>query len=165
MITKRILKTRSGFGLMEALIASGIIVMLASTSVGLSSVVIRKTAGFNDQIVANNLAAEPIEVAHYFRDKNINDGSSATIWSTGMTPPTLTCIPTSPCGLNRTSTPPSFISTPITANVNGKDYIQMVDFSSPDSNSLNIHVIVRDGDDTATLAELSSVITNWKEPE
>lgn len=63
---------KPGFGLAEALVGSGIVVMVAAGSVGLGNSILKNTRLFSDQIVASNLAAEPIELIHYIRNKNID---------------------------------------------------------------------------------------------
>ncbi len=76
---------KSGFGLLEAVVASGILVVLASVTVGTSTLIIQKTGSFDDKIVASNLAESGIETAHIVRDRMLNDNNPATSWSTGFT--------------------------------------------------------------------------------
>ncbi len=77
-------RSRPGFGLIEALIASGIIVMVAAASVGLSTLILRNTVNFDDQIIVSNLASEAIEIAHWVRDYNISDGAPDTEWNKNL---------------------------------------------------------------------------------
>lgn len=78
-------RKKPGFGLLEAVIASGIIVILSSVTVGISHVVVTNSSGFDNKIVAANLAESGIEVAYSIRDYNLNDGKPETGWDHGFT--------------------------------------------------------------------------------
>lgn len=80
----KIFKKRPGFGLLEAVIASGVIVVLSSVAVGVSHVVITNSNDFDAKIVASDLAQSGIEAAYTIRDKNLNDGDPDTAWDDGF---------------------------------------------------------------------------------
>ena len=75
-------QTHKGFGLIEALVASGIVAMLAAGSVALSATILNNTRTSYDQLVGTRLAMQAIEGARWIRDRNVNDEVSTTIWNT-----------------------------------------------------------------------------------
>jgi len=79
-----------GFGIIEVLVAAGIIAMVGGGVVMLNSSVLRNTALLADRLVAFEWAQEGIEVARQIRDSNLIDNHSETDWkcfNPGVTPP------------------------------------------------------------------------------
>lgn len=183
MLPKRkINKTRAGFGLLEALIASGIIIMVSTASVGLANGIIKSTATFNDRIVADNLATEAIEVAFWMRDNYINDNDTTTAWDYGFknddTPTTLSCNNnTRPCDIYPVNSRVGNLyfkdkdDENSAISIGRKDYVRKI-WAVRDSTNENIYKIqvkVFRQEDLALpspepLSDLQTIITNWKEP-
>lgn len=78
--------TKKGFSLIETVIASGILVMVAGASLTLSNTVIKGNQNLADRTHALYLAVEALEVAQNTRDSNYIDENPNTIWSTGLDP-------------------------------------------------------------------------------
>jgi type II secretory pathway pseudopilin PulG len=182
-------RRQAGFGLLEAVIASGLLVVLASVTVGTTTLIIQKTGSFDDQIVASNLAESGIEMAHVVRDEALNDNNPNTIWSTGFTrplnSPTATDFTlcdksvTSPssdlatddsCGVDLSSPNlPTFKNGQDDIILNNVDYVRRIYFqpNSKDPNNIyDVRSIVyrKDGTQLSKLADISAQLTNWKDP-
>lgn len=68
------------FGLIEALIAGGILTLVASGAVVLNAQVVRNTALLADRLVAFEWAQEGLEIVRQIRDSNLIDGNPETDW-------------------------------------------------------------------------------------
>jgi hypothetical protein len=185
-------KSRQGFGLIETLIASGIVVMVAASSVGLSSMIIRRTTAFDEQIVGQHLAAEAVEIAHWVRGSMLSDSNPSTIWSSGFlnagpggTGTPLNCpIPANPispsapvCGVSpkrsgsaaNTNTFDNFgftqPGTPDVITLNNRQFTRRIYFDKPDpadSNVMAMRVVVSNDEDKI-VSDIETQLTNWKE--
>lgn len=182
--------TRKGFGLLEALIASGIIIMIATASIGLANVIVKSTTNFNQIIVADNLASEAIEVAHQMRDYYLNDGDPETDWSQGFQKDgtgikNLGCKAYASakgddteksCYIDQEDALSYDIGTKFTFNdgnslkqVTVGELDQTMSFQRkiyidkiPDKDAYEMRVIVRRAGETENLADVSTTLTNWK---
>lgn len=74
-------RSHTGFGLIEALVASGIVAMLAAGSVALSATILNNTRTSYDQLVGTRLAMQAIEGARWIRDENVSDKNGDTKWN------------------------------------------------------------------------------------
>lgn len=93
-----------GFGILEAIVASGIIAMVAGGAVMLNSQVIRNTSLLADRLVAFEWAQEGIEIVRQIRDSNLIDGRPETDWKCFN--PDINPLPSSTsfdCGFNDTT--------------------------------------------------------------
>jgi hypothetical protein len=182
---------RGGFGLLEAVIASGILVILASVSVGLSTVIIKGSSSYDPKIVANNLAQTGIEAAYAARQQSLNDNNSITAWSNGFINGknsggvniSLTCndinnISSGGCGIyqseksiinsiNGTGGDVSqiyFTNQPDSITYNDTAFTRKIFFQKVDDNKFNVRSVVFEADNTSLpLADISVQLTNWKE--
>ena len=77
-------KLNSGFGLLEALVASAILVMFAAGVVVLGNISLRNTVINKHKLQASYLAQDAIEIVRNVRDSNWVDGNPDTIWNTGI---------------------------------------------------------------------------------
>lgn len=75
---------KSGFGLIEVVIASGILVLIAGGSLALSKTVLNGTIKLSDRTAASYLAVESIELVEEIRDTNYIDENPATVWNSGL---------------------------------------------------------------------------------
>lgn len=176
---------KNGFGLIEALIASGIVALVATASVALSTTILHNSSTSYDQLVASRLASQAIEAARWIRDRNLSDGDVTTTWNylstnqPGQTDQTasLPCdncdiLPSSLVALE-TTTAPSFYYTTSPApiiiqsgtGVTRTYYRQMKikkDATDAD-NILDIEVVVsKNNDYSDPLADIATQLTNWK---
>lgn len=79
-----------GFGIIEVLVAAGIIALVGGGVVTLNNSVLRNTALLADRLVAFEWAQEGIEVTRQIRDSNLIDEDPATDWkcfNPGISPP------------------------------------------------------------------------------
>lgn len=155
----------NGFGLIETLIACGIVAMIGAASAGLSNSIIKNNRLGYQKIIATNLASEAIEIAHWIRDKNTSDGLDTTDWlSSGSAVDLKNC---SECGITPISRDAlgasvqefKYDADPDNITINGVGYIRKIK-TSYSNNELNITVSVTGNG--VLLSEISSVLTNWK---
>ena len=164
------LKVRRGFGLIETLIASGIVAMLGAASVGLSNSIIKNNRLGYQKIIATNLASEAIEVSHWIRDRNTSDDLNTTNWLSSRNIVNFdlnNCTAISPCGINPVDRSELvtqnagfyYTQTPDSITVDHVKYDREIETNYAD-NELKITVRVKGNN--ILLAEISSVLTNWK---
>lgn len=176
----RKLVQKKGFGLLEALIASGIIIMIATASIGLANVISKNTINFSDVLIADSLASEALDIASLMRDQFKNDGDSTKPWSYGYTN-------------NRTGASISCLSSgegickidPARSNFDSNtnfyfddDGSETIDIGSGDNlkqftreikidpvadiEGYQFKVTVKKIGETNALSEVSTILTNWK---
>ncbi len=73
-------RSKRGFGIIEVLVAAGIIALVGGGVVTLNSSVLRNTALLADRLTAFEWAQEGIEVARQIRDSNLIDNRPETDW-------------------------------------------------------------------------------------
>ena len=83
-IIKKISKKRKGFGILEAVIASGIIAFFAGGVVILGNMTLRSVVVNKHRLQAAYLAQEAIEVIKNIRDSNWVDEDATTNWNNGL---------------------------------------------------------------------------------
>lgn len=86
MINPNLTRNRKAFSLIEAVIASGILAMVAGASLTLGITVIRGSQTLADRTQALYLVTEALEVATNVRDTNYIDEDPSTGWNSGMGP-------------------------------------------------------------------------------
>ena len=162
---------KQGFGLIETLIASGIVAMLGVASVGLSNSIMNNNRLGYRKIIATNLSSEAIEVAHWIRDRNVSDNDPDTDWfftrNTTINFDINSCKETAPCGiypisrsqLSAAAQDFYFDTDPDTITLNNTNYVREI-IASRIGNELNLTVRVKVNN--TELAAVSSVLTNWK---
>lgn len=161
-----------GFGLIETLIACGIVAMMGAASVGLSNSIIKNNRLGYQKIIATNLASEAIEIAHWIRDKNTSDGLDTTDWLSSGNPINLnlnSCTAADPCGINpversalaTASAGFYYTQSPDTITVDNIDYVREIAVNYAD-NGNELKITAKVSVNNNSLAEVSSVLTNWK---
>lgn len=75
------LAKKNGFGLIEVLIASTIIVTILAALVSVGRMTLRSSVATQQRAVAMQLAQEGIEIVREMRDTNWVDGDNATEWN------------------------------------------------------------------------------------
>lgn len=174
-------KTHKGFGLIEALVASGIVAMLAAGSVALSATILNNTRTSYDQLVGTRLAMQAIEGARWIRDENVSDKNGDTKWndltsydlgSRGLVAGG--CVVLAPCTLGNktdvsTSIPYYSSTTPpdITVMVGSvaHTFKREITIDTSVSDIMTITVIVdkkRPDGSFSRVANITTQLTNWK---
>ncbi|MBI3495189.1 hypothetical protein HY065_01020 [Candidatus Berkelbacteria bacterium] len=74
------IRFKRGFGLIEAVFATGILAMIAAGAVVLNTQALRHTAVLADRLTAFEWAQEGVEVVRQIRDTNLIDGRPETDW-------------------------------------------------------------------------------------
>ncbi len=69
-----------GFGILETLLASGVLITVVSAVVGLGSAALRAGQGAADRQIAYHLANEAVEIMRQTRDSRWIDGKGLTTW-------------------------------------------------------------------------------------
>lgn len=82
---KRRKKNDRGFGLLETVIAAGILTLVVGSSLALTSAVTRNTITSQDRTTANMLAQEIVEQVINTVQTNIEDECPETDWAWGLT--------------------------------------------------------------------------------
>lgn len=95
-------KSSSGLGLIETVIAIGVLIITSGAALALTNASIRNHVLATERTTANQLAQEAIEIVKNIRDTNLIDECPETGWSEGLT-------------LNGTTDPPVFGDQPLTA--------------------------------------------------
>lgn len=75
---------KSGFGLLEVLLSSGILVVTIAAVITLGSIATRGSVLNQSRIQAYNLAQEGMEAVRAIRDTNYIDQDTNTNWDTGL---------------------------------------------------------------------------------
>lgn len=178
-----------GFGLIEALVASGIVAMLAAGSVALSATILNNTRTSYDQLVGTRLAMQAIEGARWIRDRNISDGNKGannadviTDWNTLRSldtdtagNPVSTCntcildpvIPTSASGVYYANFDSQVITVQATpssvAHIFERKISIDIDPLVPDIMTITVTVDKKRPDGSSPrVANISTQLTNWK---
>ena len=160
---------RRGFGLVEALVASGIIVVLASAATSLTFSVQRNTGHLTDRIIADNLGAEAIEVVRAIRYYNLNDNDPLTSWKNGLESCASGCAidnsdradldnPITEFTLEPTS--PDTIS--ITRGTGDINYLRYIFIQNNNPDSITVNVKVTDSTGSKEYSNISTILTNWR---
>ncbi|GEM_PF-3591960 len=72
---------KQGFGILETLLASGVLITVVSAVVGLGSAAVRAGQGAADRQIAYHLANEAVEIMRQTRDSRWIDGNGQTTWN------------------------------------------------------------------------------------
>lgn len=75
----------SGFGILEVVVATGILVIVISASVILAKMAVKSSVLSLERVQAYNLAQQGIEMVRAIRDTNWIDGDSNTVWNDKLT--------------------------------------------------------------------------------
>lgn len=93
------IRFKRGFGLIEAVFATGILAMIATGAVVLNTQALRNTAVLADRLTAFEWAQEGVEVVRQIRDTNLIDGHPETDWKC-FDPDQAPSAPSYDCGFN-----------------------------------------------------------------
>ena len=151
-------RARRGFGLIEVVIASGILVIVAGASLALSNTVAKGNLVLADRTAANFLAVEGIEAVHQLRDTNFIDQNPSTIWNSGLDTGTYGLTPP-----NNFTKKWQLASTPDTTRLNNVDYtrsIKLSDRSSSDARKLVVVTIAWTGVTGPQTLTLQTILAN-----
>lgn len=75
---------RAGFGLLEVILAVGIVILVVAAVVGLSQFVLRGYVTVGSRTTAYQLAQQGVEIARAVRDTGTLDTKPGTDWQTGL---------------------------------------------------------------------------------
>lgn len=81
---KKRINKQSGFGILEVLIASSIIAMVAAAALVLGNYILRSAIINKHRLQATHLAADAIEIVRNIRDTNWIDGDPKTVWDENL---------------------------------------------------------------------------------
>jgi type II secretory pathway pseudopilin PulG len=79
-------RTKNGFGLLEVLISSAILILVSGAVISLNNISVKNTVVASERTQAYNLAREWKELLKQVRDTNVNDNNSATCFSASLNP-------------------------------------------------------------------------------
>ncbi|TSC92856.1 MAG: hypothetical protein CEN91_352 [Candidatus Berkelbacteria bacterium Licking1014_85] len=77
-------KKQSGFGLVETLVATGILTIVIGATVSLTTMTLKNSSTISNEIVANHLIIEVFEAARQIRNTNYIDEKPGTDWDNGL---------------------------------------------------------------------------------
>jgi len=134
-------ESESGFGLLEVIIASGVLIMVITSSVALSRMAIRSNVVSLERVQAYNLAQEGIEKVRQVRDTNWVDKDPVTDWKTNLLPTT----------------------NPETVPLNNKDFTRTISIADITDTELGTNLLTYGITNTQDTIKKVNVTVAWKE--
>ncbi|PIP51609.1 hypothetical protein COY43_00565 [Candidatus Berkelbacteria bacterium CG_4_10_14_0_8_um_filter_35_9_33_8] len=149
-------KKKSAFGLIETIIASGILIVVVGALALVSSVVLKSSRQTSEDLMANYLIYEVFESARQIRGTNYIDENSDTSWDNGLTIGDVKLNFADPLI-------PSFgVSTEEKINdVRGIDYTRKINLKKISTDKIKITVTITWGDSKERKSAI--ILTNYEQ--
>ncbi|MCL5795266.1 MAG: hypothetical protein M1338_02825 [Patescibacteria group bacterium] len=131
MFSRRYQNTKNGFGLLEVLISSAILILVSGAVIGLNNISVKNTVVASERTQAYNLARQWKELLKETRDTYVNDKNGNTCFSQNLNPACTNQIPSSGPYVFNSNNELEANTVGEETELNGVTFKRIIDFISP----------------------------------